>query len=73
MQYISHQVCSVHVYMCLCLQVCEREQKKKKSGRINALIRGVQVQPSHFECASEGEKSARYCAGLLLKAATTPT
>jgi len=39
---------------------------------MNGLIRGVQVQPSHFECASEGDKSARYCAGLLRKTATTP-
>lgn len=59
--------------MCLCLQVCERRREKKKSGRVNGLIRGVQVRPSHFECASECEKSAGYCAGLALKAAAAPT
>ena len=49
------------------------EEKKKKSGRVNGLIRGVQVRPSHFECESECEKSAGYCAGLVLKAAAAPT
>lgn len=69
MQYISHYVCSV--YMCLCLQICEKKQNK--SGRVNCLIRKVQVQPSHSECASEGEKTASYCVGCPLKAATAAT
>lgn len=50
----------------------EEKKKKKKSGRVNGLIRDVQVQPRHFECASESERSASYRAGLLLTAATTP-
>lgn len=57
--------------MCLCSQVCER-RRKKKSGRVNGLIRDVQVQSSHFEYVSESERSASYCAGLLLKSSHHP-
>lgn len=68
----SYKVYTEHVYMCLCLQVCER-LREKESGRVNCLIRDVQVQPSYLECVSEGKKSASCCAGPPLKEATTPT
>lgn len=67
-----HCAC-VYVLMLASMWATEGKKKKKKSGRVNGLIRSVQVQPSHFECASESEKSAGYCAGLVLKAAAAPT
>lgn len=50
----------------------QQKKKKKRSGRVDGLIRDVQVRPSHFECAAEGEKSASDCAGLLLKSSHHP-